>query len=223
MLTSIPYRPNFDAEALLDVAERDDRDRRERGDDHDRRRERHQPRHAGGRIELLLARQLHARPRAAAAGRRGRRGWGRSGSGSGPAACARAAGSSARRASTNAKITTDLMIQTPVVSTNCRVGEREHQAVTQFGSCAVRQISTRRGCSVGEQVRVVLRGALDQHQAVPRFDAARGSRTVAVDRVAVAAHLDLVARCAGRGARRRAGSAPAACRPRGSAARASAR
>ena len=113
-----PVEAVLRAEPVLDVAERDDREARDRGQDRDRRRERHQQRRARAGSATAPCRAASARRRAAAAARRARRGWGRSGSGSGRAACARAAGSSARPPSTNAKITSDLMIQTPVVSTN---------------------------------------------------------------------------------------------------------
>src|SRR5438105_10742932 len=43
---------------MLDIAERNDRERGDRGDDHDRGRERHQEGHARARIERLLAQQL---------------------------------------------------------------------------------------------------------------------------------------------------------------------
>ena len=78
-----------EADAVLDVAPGDDRQRQDAGEDRQQRPEDEQRRDRVGRAGSPPWRSACRRRQAAAGGRRGRPGWGRSGAGSGRSACAR--------------------------------------------------------------------------------------------------------------------------------------
>ena len=107
-----------EADPVLDVAPGDDRQRQHAGEDRQQRAEDEQGRDRVLGPEGLLGDRACRRRRAAAGGRRGRRGWGRSGAGSGRSACARPPSGSAGRRRSTAKMTIDLTTMIQVASTN---------------------------------------------------------------------------------------------------------